>query len=71
MKINYDKDADAVYIKLSDLKPDGVVELKDSINVDITENEQIVGIEILNVKKKLNPDTFLKYEFDNQLVEVL
>lgn len=69
MKINYDKEIDAVYIQLSDEKPSGVVELKDSINVDITDNEQIVGIEILNVTKKLNLDTFLKYEFDNQLVE--
>ena len=69
MKINYDKEVDAVYIQLSDEKPSGVVELKDSINVDITDNEQIVGIEILNVTKKLNLDTFLKYEFDSQLVE--
>jgi len=69
MKINYDKEVDAVYILLSDIKPDGVVELENSINVDVTNDNKIVGIEILNVTKKLNLDTFLKYEFNNRLVE--
>ncbi len=70
MKIEYDKEVDALYIRLSDLKPEGVVELKDSINIDVTPNDEIVGIEILNVSKKMDLNTFLKYEFDNRLIEV-
>jgi uncharacterized protein YuzE len=70
MKIEYDNEVDALYIRLSDLKPEGVVELKDSINIDVTPNDEIVGIEILNVSKKMDLNTFLKYEFDNRLIEV-
>ncbi len=64
MKIIYDKKADGVYIKLSDLRPDGVVEISEGINVDTTSDNKLVGIEILDASKKLDLQTILSYHIE-------
>jgi len=61
MKIYYDKDVDALYIKLSNKKPDGVIELVEGINLDTTEDGKIIGIEILDASKKIDLKTILNY----------
>ena len=67
MKIIYDKKADAVYIQLSELQPDGVVEISEGINIDTTGDNKLVGIEILDASNKLDLQTILSYhlEMDN------
>ena len=56
MKIEYDKDADAVYIELSS----GVFAKNKKIDndtiLDLDENDNILGIEIINVSKRLSKD---------------
>ena len=71
MKISYDKEADAAYIKLSDEQPLAAIEAGDGINIDLTADKHIVGIEILDASKKIPLETLYKYEFDNEFVEVL
>ncbi|RUM41135.1 MAG: DUF2283 domain-containing protein, partial [Desulfurobacterium sp.] len=34
MKVYYDKEVDALYIKLSNEKPDGVIEIIEGVNLD-------------------------------------
>ena len=69
MKITYDREADAAYIQLSDLEPAGVVEMKDGVNLDMTEDDKLVGIEILNASKKIPIDTLYKYELEPEMAE--
>jgi len=64
MKVHYDAEIDAVYIKLGTQKPDGVVEIAEGVNLDTTSENRIVGIEILNASKKMNIKTILSYELD-------
>jgi len=52
MKVTYDKKIDAVYLELVKLKPEGVIEVADGINVDVTSDGKIVGIELLDASKK-------------------
>ena len=47
MKISYDKEVDAIYLKILDLKPEGVIEVAEGINIDVTVDGKIVGIEFL------------------------
>ncbi len=68
MKVTYDQEADAVYIKLSDSKPEGVIEVKEGVNLDITPDGIIVGIEILNATQKISLKSFLSYEFSPDFV---
>jgi len=64
MRVHYDKEGDAVYIKLGNQKPDGVVEISEGVNLDTTGDNKLVGIEILNASKKMNIKTILSYELE-------
>ena len=62
MKITYDKKVDAIYIGLSNLKPGGVIEVADGINIDVTSDGKVVGIELLDATQKVSLETLLTYE---------
>lgn len=70
MRVHYDNEVDALYIKLGNQKPEGVVEISEGVNLDTTAENKIVGIEILNASKKMNIKTILSYELelDNKLI---
>ena len=70
MRVHYDTEVDAIYIKLGNQKPDGVVEIAEGVNLDTTSEDKIVGIEILNASKKMNIKTILSYqlELDEKLI---
>ncbi len=64
MRVDYDREVDAVYIQLGDRQPDDVIEMSDGVHMDTTADNQIVGIEILDASKKLDIQTILSYEID-------
>jgi len=72
MKIHYDKEVDALYIKLSDDKPDGVIEISNDVNIDVTPEGRIIGIEILDSSKKIDLNTIFSYqiELDEELLRI-
>jgi uncharacterized protein YuzE len=62
MKVTYDREVDAIYLSLSHLKPQGVIEVAEGINIDVTEDGKVVGIELLDASEKVQLDTLLTYE---------
>jgi uncharacterized protein YuzE len=62
MKIEYDSEADALYIELSTEKPEGVVEIKDGVNIDVNKDGRIIGLEFLDASKKLPLESFYSYQ---------
>ncbi len=64
MKISYDKEVDAAYIKLSDQKPSGVIEMAEGVNLDVTDAGEITGIEILDASRKFPLKTLFVCEYD-------
>ena len=70
MKVYYDNEIDALYLKLGDELPEGVIELVEGVNLDTTSENKIVGIEILNASKKIDLKTILSYaiEMDKDLI---
>jgi len=53
MKIRYDPDADAMYIRLTDEEIDKTRKIDDNTILDYDKNGQLVGIEILFVKERI------------------
>ena len=51
MKIKYDKEIDAIYVILSDDKIVESEEKKQDIILDYNDKDEIVAIEVLNVKQ--------------------
>jgi len=70
MKVYYDDEVDALYLKLSDEVPEGVIEISEGVNLDTTSEDKIVGIEILDASHKIDLKTILSYtlEFDKDLI---
>jgi uncharacterized protein YuzE len=68
MKVFYDKEVDAAYLRLSEAHPTGVIEVAEGINVDVTEEGGIVGIEILDVRRKFPLQSLFVYEYDSELL---
>ncbi len=64
MKVYYDDKVDAVYLQLSDEKPDGVVEISEGVNLDTTSDGKLAGIEILKASEKIDINTILSYTLE-------
>ena len=64
MKVYYDEEVDALYLKLGDQEPDGVIEIAEGVNIDTTTDGKLSGIEILKASKKINIDTILSYTLE-------
>ncbi len=64
MKVHYDEEIDALYLKLSDQQPDGVIEIAEGINIDTTADGKLAGIEILKASNKFNINTILSYTLE-------
>jgi len=61
MNIFYDNEVDALYIKLGEGTPDGVIEISEGVNLDIASDGKLVGIEILKASLKIDINTILSY----------
>ncbi|MFH1288485.1 MAG: DUF2283 domain-containing protein [bacterium] len=70
MRVYYDNEIDALYLKLGNEQPEGVIEMSEGVNLDTTSGNKIVGIEILDASKKINLKTILSYtlDFDKNLL---
>ncbi len=64
MKAYYDDEVDALYLKLSDETPDGVIEISEGVNIDTTPEGKLAGIEILKASKKMDIKTILSYKLE-------
>ncbi|GAB4406297.1 MAG: DUF2283 domain-containing protein [Thermodesulfovibrionales bacterium] len=75
MKIEYDRYAKALYIRLQEKERSRTVEINENLNLDMDEKGNLVGIEILNpedypVEKILRPVVEEYTEKDAEIVEV-
>ena len=69
MKIDYDSEADALYIELSPEKPEGVVEIKEGVNIDVSKDGRIIGLEFLDASKKLPLESFYTYQITPDIIK--
>lgn len=69
MKIEYDKQADALYILLRAARVDDNIDIEEGVTVDLDEKRHIVGIEILDASKKLSLQEIVNISIENLPVE--
>ena len=53
MKIEYDPDADALYIQIREADVGNNIDIEDGVSVDVDVDRHIVGLEILDASKRL------------------
>lgn len=64
MKIHFDEQSDALYLRLDDSKIIDSEEVKPGIILDFNQQNQVVGIEILNLKTRGTLANFKKVELE-------
>lgn len=65
MKITFDKEADAVYIKFSDGKFSSNKIMDEDTILDLDERGNILGIEIINASKRVPKDFLSNVKVEN------
>jgi uncharacterized protein YuzE len=69
LRIEYDKEADALYIQLREAYVEDNVEIEEGITVDLDENRHVVGIEILDASRKLSLSDMVNISIQNLPLE--
>ena len=54
MRIEYDPEADALYIQLRQAQVEDNIDIEDGVSVDLDGDKHIIGIEILDASKRLS-----------------
>ena len=67
MKIKYDPEADAMYIKIKNQKVNHTKELDKNTIVDFNKKGEVIGMELLFVKEK-NPNLLKDFKVENIIV---
>jgi len=59
MKIEYDREVDAVYIYIQRKEVARTIEISDGVNIDLDEDGKLIGIEIIDATERYPlPDIF-------------
>ena len=56
MIITYDREVDALYIQLRDVKPSHGVDFEEVVTIDVDAQGHIVGLELLDASERLGKD---------------
>jgi uncharacterized protein YuzE len=55
MRLEYDCEVDAFFIRLQEIEIDRTVELEEGVNLDFDASGKLVGIEILDARTRYSP----------------
>jgi len=65
MKIEYDREADALYVQFKEAYVADNIDVEKGISIDLDEKRQIVGIEILDASKILRLSDLVNITIEN------
>lgn len=65
MRIEYDREADALYIHLRQVPVDDNIDIEEGVTVDLDAERHIVGIEILDASKRLSAEELSRISLEN------
>ena len=72
MEFSFDKVANALYLQFSHEKVKDTEEIKDGIIIDYGENDNIIGIEILNYRQRnLNLNEIVQMDADEIILVII
>lgn len=71
MRIEYDPEADALYIQVRDTYASDNIDIEEGVTVDLDKKGHIVGIEILDASKRLSVEELTRLTVERFPVESL
>jgi len=70
VKIEYDPEADALYIQIREAHPSDNIDIEEGVTVDVDERGHIVGVEILDASKRLSPSDLASITIEKLPLEI-
>jgi len=64
MKIKVDKETDALYFRLDDSEIVESEEVENGVILDFNKDGKVVGVEILNISQKIDPEQLKILQFE-------
>ncbi len=71
MKIEYSKEADALYVYFKEEFVAKSKEIEDGVVIDFDEKNQLIGIEVLDVSKRFSLSDIVNVNIENLPVEAV
>ena len=71
MKIEYSKEADALYVYFREVFVASSKEIEDGVVIDFDEKGQLIGIEVLDVSKRFSLSDIVNINIENLPVEAV
>ena len=71
MKIEYSKEADALYVYFKEAYVTKSKEVEDGVIIDFDENGQLIGIEVLDVSNRFSLSDIVNVSIENLPVEAV
>ena len=69
MRIQYDREADALYIQMQEKYVAKTKEIEEGVLIDFDEGNKLIGIEILDVTKRFALSDIVNLQVENLPVE--
>jgi len=69
MKIEYDGEIDALYIRLQEKYVAKTIEIEEGLNIDLDENDRLIGLEILDATERYSLADIFNISTENLILE--
>ncbi len=69
MKIEYDKEVDALYIRIQEKEVSHTKELEEGINLDLDDDNKIIGLEIIGATERYGQKDIFNIATENLILE--
>ena len=69
MKIEYDREVDALYVRLQEKYVERTIEIEEGINIDLDESGKLIGIEILDATERYSLSDIFNISTENLILD--
>jgi len=69
MKIEYDNEVDALYIRIQEKEVSRTKEIEEGINLDIDKDNKIIGLEIIGATERYEQKDIFNISTENLILE--
>ena len=69
MKIEYDREVDALYVRLQEKYVARTIEIEEGLNLDLDEDGKLIGLEVLDATEKYSLTDIFNVATENLILE--
>lgn len=69
MRIEYDSDIDALYIRMQEKHVDRTVEIEEGLNLDLDKNGKLIGLEVLDATERYSLADVFNFSTENLILQ--